>query len=443
MLRDGTVDIDSILKSTTVRFLAVGTLIVGLMLPLLFVFLLMSDRENYYQQAQESIGEAWGLPQTVTGPVLLYKGTERRFNHLQTPIQLDVNLTSDYEIRRRGIFEVPVFTSEIQISGSFGSDVHSRIPKAFRGDPNVAFLFLVISDTRGVRRASAEYRGEIRQFQSTRDPNGVNGIELPIRSEDLAETTSFKISIELRFTGRVGFVLTGNESILTVSSTWPHPSFDGRFLPDERTVRKDGFVASWSATALSRGFPSVLGIDQWESVLWSEPRLTRFVRSERDEGISETAYSVGFSVVDPVTPYRLTLRALKYGVMFIALTLVSVLCIELIMKRRFHIVQYGVVGAGLAIFYLVLLALSEIAVFAAAYVVAASFLTIMISAYSWFIHRDPRVATTFLAVLTLLYAVMYIVLWMQDYALVVGSSLSLLLLAMLMYATRSLHVSEK
>ena len=290
-----------------------------------------------------------------------------------------------------------------------------------------------------MRSAVAEFGKEVQQFHSTREPSGVSAIELPIATEQLEQSDSFKISINLRFTERLGIVLTGNQSTLNASSTWPHPSFDGRFLPDERSVRPDGFNATWSSTSLSRGFPSVIREDQWEGVIWSEPSLAGINRSTNGGSISESAYSVGFSVVDPVTPYRLTLRALKYGVMFIVLSLVSVLCIELILKRRFHIVQYGVVGIGLVIFYLVLLSLSELVTFAVSYAIASLVLTGMISAYSWFIHRDPKITTVILLVLTLLYIVMYIVLSMQDYALVVGSALTLLLLAMLMYATRTLH----
>lgn len=432
----------SFLQSTTFRFVAIGILIGALMVLLLMVYLLLLDRENYHASAVDRVGQAWGLHQIVTGPALaLQFHGEHAPRRYFLPEDVAIQLSSTHEFRKLGIFDIPVLASSMQLTGSFDLNaVDDLIDELGMGAVRSATLFLGVTDTRGIRSATLQVNDELMEFQSTRGSGAFTGIETMLRFEQLETTAlNFQVDMELRFTRRMGVVLVGESSTLSASSTWPHPSFDGRFLPDSHSVRSDGFDAQWTSNALARGFGDAMDENLWRSLGWTINSAASISRPGGGNASAAPALSVGFSVYEPVTPYRLTLRAVKYGVMFVVFTLVSVLCIELFTNRRFHIVQYGIVGVALVFFFVLMLSLSELINFGLAYALAAFILTVMVGSYSWFIQKDVRITIAIQSIIVLLFAVMYVLLRLEEFALVAGSLLGLLLLVALMVATRSIQ----
>ena len=205
-----------------------------------------------------------------------------------------------------------------------------------------------------------------------------------------------------------------------MQSTWPHPSFDGGLLPDVRaTSRADGFTASWTARDLARGFPGVMRISSTDDDYFEDKDL-------------------GFSVFEPVDLYSSVERSIKYGMLFVVLTLVSVLCLELSTGMRFHFVQYGVTSVALVLFFLTLLALAEHIGFTWGYVVAAVVLTGMIGWYAYGSTGNRRLAVAAFGSLAVLYAGLYALLRLESVALLVGTVVLLAALAMIMRVTRGL-----
>ena len=154
------------------------------------------------------------------------------------------------------------------------------------------------------------------------------------------------------------------------------------------------------------------------------------------------ARDLGYSILNLNTPYRAVERTIKYGVLFIVMTMVSIVCIELVTKTRFHIIQYGVVGAGLVLFFLTVLSLSEHVGFGAGYALSVIILAAMTVSYVWFSSRMRSVATALGLVLIVLYSALYLILQLDEYALLVGTVLLLILLGALMFATKSLRPSD-
>ncbi len=414
----------------TVRFLAVIALVVGLMIPTLLVNVVIDDREGHYRRALDDIASAWATRQLIAGPMLAIPftpvsvdgATESSSLLLIMPEVLDAEIESTHEYRRRGIFEAPVLTAQVKLSGKFAPLQMEELGAGFGPlKPSRATLVVGVSDARGLNAATMNWDG------IDLVPSGASGLGpmrdgffAPVSQFEYTSGGSFTVTLSLRFVDRLGTLLIGDQSKLSMTSDWPHPSFDGRFLPDSHTITEDGFQANWSSIALARGYQSIID-------------SRHFGRSIED------GESVGFSVFEPVTLYTLVSRTLKYGVMFIVLTLMSVLCIELVSRIRLHIVQYGVVGIGLVLFFLVLLSLTEHVAFDLAYVLATCVLTAMITSYMWFVTRDGSTTVVIGALLLLLYGSLFAILQLEQYSLLVGTVLLVGLLGAMMVATRSIH----
>ncbi len=429
------------IEPITLRFILVILIIIALMIPLVSVFVLSTERQGYYRQAVDDVSQAWSGPQSIAGPLLLVKLqnltrtsegqiTNRSHSVLYMPSQLNVSHESSHEMRKRGIYDMPVFTANITASAEF----RPIDPRLVEGTVEEVKLVFGISDSRGIRKAKLNWNGlEQDRTESTQIRGIGNAIQVPLDSSVLEEGGSVAFELELRGTQRFSVLPVGDQTEVSMVSDWPDPSFDGRYLPDQRDVSDSGFTASWTAHALSRGFPAVIAVSEFENMMSSiryGPQGRRYT-------------DLGYTILTLNTPYRAVERSIKYGVLFIVMTLVSIVCLELVTKARFHIIQYGVVGTGLVLFFLTLLSLSEHVGFGVGYVLAAALLATMNVAYVWLVTRNQTVAVAVAFVLLVLYVALFAVLQMNEYALLVGTVLLLLLLAALMFATRSLRVEEQ
>ena len=423
---------------TSLRFVVVAGVMAALMVPLGLVSCVVDERRQYYDEAVASIVRTWGEEQRIAGPVLLIplEGDDiRRVAPEQTviigrannssrdqyvaimPERLEMRLDSRHQLRRLGIFEAPVFDIDIAASGSFAAfDAEALEAQFGRLRLDRAAVVVGLSDPRGLREARFQLAGADVKLSALSAGALAPGLRGALA--DAAAGGEFSLSIGLRGSKRISAVPVGDRSRIDMTSSWPHPSFDGRFSPDERDIGDDGFSASWTTFGLARGFAQIVPLDA---------RAEIFVDKD-----------LGFRVVEVVTLYRFVERSVKYGVLFVVLTLVSVLCLELATGRRFHVVQYAVTGVGLVLFFLTLLALAEHIGFLAGYVLAAALLTGMIGWYTHGSTSDRRLTLLAVAVLAVLYGVLYTLLRLESFALLVGTAVLLLALAMLMRVTRRL-----
>ena len=341
------------------------------------------------------------------------------------PRELDMRIDSSHEIRRRAIYSTPVFQLEVTASGAFDPlDLDALEARYGEARLDQAVVVVGVSDARGLRSAALTWDGGAVPLEA-----GGRALDSPalrgLIAQEAAEGASFTLSLGLRATRRISAVPVGDRSIVEIRSSWPHPSYDGRFLPDYHDVSAAGSSASWTIHKLARGFPSISATSPLIGSLPAEiPRL-----SDVD---------VGFGAFEPINLYRLVERSLKYGVLFIALTLVSILCLEFLTGLRFHFVQYGVVGIALALFFITLLALAEHIGFTLGYAAAAAVLTLMITGYAHASTKNVRLAVTTAATLGALYGVLFVLLRLEAFALLVGAGMLLLMLGVVMVATRKL-----
>lgn len=417
-------------RSISLRFIGVATLIAVSMIPLALVSCVVDDRQRYRNVAIEDIAAVWGGEQRMAGPMLVIPVDDSESDNGEEhyvavmPDRLDISVATRHELRRRGIFETPVFGAEISAEGAFAPldlDQLSHRFGALRVD--LAMLVIGISDPRGIRDANLVWGNDEVALSSMPGHEEPIGGGLAGTVADGAELGSdFSLKVDLRWMKRFSVVPVGDASTVSIRSTWPHPSFDGRLLPDARDINGDGFESSWTTRDLARSFPGVM----WMSA---------------GDGDYFQGKDFGFSAFEPVDLYGSVERSIKYGVLFVVLTLVSVLCLELATGIRFHFVQYGVTSVDLVLFFLTLLALAEHIGFTLGYVVAAVLLTGMIGWYAYGSTGNRRLAVASFGSLAALYAVLYTLLRLESFALLVGTLVLLAALAMLMRVTRGLTPS--
>jgi inner membrane protein len=434
------VNIDA--NSLTFRGIALGGLVLVMLLPVGMVGNLVDERHDRYQAVVQEVGAEWGGQQTITGPAILVPFTERwtdesvigengsvrQITREQTrddvlvvlPEHLDVQATMDVERRLRGIYEATVYTTNATLRGAFamgGQPTPSGRTVEYHWDD--ATLALGVSSPVGVQHVESGAMQPLQRAEpdtsSVLLPHGMHWRARDAR--ELANGGAFDISIVLRGSESIAITPVGATTRLTVTSRWPHPGFIG-VLPSTRDVGADGFRAQWSVSSLARGYPQ------------------QFVQSQASSALDET--SAGIRLVQPVHLYSLTERAVKYAVLFIALTITTFLVFELITGAQVHFVQYGLIGAAVAIFYLLLLALSEHIGFGGAYAIAAIAVTAMITSYAAAVLLQWRRAALIGTLQSATYAILYVVLRLEDYALLTGTVALFVALAALMFFTRSL-----
>ncbi|MCY4144669.1 MAG: cell envelope integrity protein CreD [Gammaproteobacteria bacterium] len=421
------------IEPISLRFVLVIGIIVALMIPLLFVLLLVQERKMYHDQALADVAQSWGSNQAIIGPLVTLRlrdenSTSNRVVNksdewVQMPHTLDLTLESTHDMRKRGIYHIPVFTASLKVHAEFLPLDREQL----EGEIDQVFMTVGISDSRGIRKLVITWDGmELDDLVSTHLRGIGSVVQVELAADDLQEISTVTIEADLRGTDRFSMLPVGDATEVSMTSDWPDPSFDGRFLPDERRVDADGFSANWSTHALSRGFPSLVNVDDLERVL------------HNIEMGSAQPIDLGFTILNLNTPYRATERSIKYGALFIVMTMIGIVCVEMVSRASFHIIQYGVVGAGLVLFFLTLLSLSEHVGFSTGYFLAAFLLATMNVGYLWFVSRKASVAIAMASVLSILYVALYFVLQLNEYALLVGTILLLILLGSVMYATRSL-----
>ena len=404
--------------AVSLRFIAVGFLVAALSIPLALVSCVAEDRKDHRRQAGERVAASIGGPMRLAGPMVVIPlvelggdGGERWLYAM--PARLDLRVESSHGTRQVGIHEVPTLAAQAVAEGEFPAlDVAALTKRHGALRLEQARVSFSVDDSRGVTGAKLSWNGSDVRLNA-----GADGRSLFAFVPDPEAGGAFRLDVDLRGTRRLAATPVGDESTVTMTSTWPHPSFDGRLLPETHAIGDEGFRATWRSSHLSRGFP------------------TRQAAGARNflHGVD-----LGFSVFEPLDLYVLVTRSVKYGVLFVVLTLVSVLCLELSTGRKFHVVQYGVAGMGLVLFFLTLLALSEHVRFGWAYLAAATLLTGMIGAYTRGVTREWPVTALAIGVLGALYGVLFALLRLEDYALLVGVGVLLLALAMLMWVTRAL-----
>lgn len=424
--------------SPTFRLFTVLAFTVALAVPIALVWIVVELRSDYEQEVSADISRGWGGEQVLIGPFLQMKvrtpvseATDTTTRDTQTssfffaPRRLVVQSSSAHEERQKGIFKKPVYVATVALDGSFSNDLEKFAERrnVDIADIESCTIQVALSYSQTIRSLDGQFGGRQIDFEPSSQRLGWHGEPVQAKlSNAECGGGDFQLKLVARGSNRQSVALVGDESALAISASWPHPSFEGRQLPDNYEITATGFTADWTSNALARGFASELDEHEWLAVT--------------KESV------VGFSFHEPVTLYRMVTRAVKYGFFVVGLTLLSIFCLEMITGVKIHVVQYAIVGAALALFYLLLLSFSEHIGFVPSYLVASAVLLILIVGYAWFSTRQAKFAGSLATLLVGVYAALYLCLASTDYALLIGSLLLVVLLAGLMFATRNMVLSE-
>jgi len=405
--------------------------------------LVLRQVQASYAGAQRLMGPVLVLPYTETYTEVIWErpdGTETKVRRerpqrregalylLPKAVQLSGDLATDFKYR--GLFRVLVYRWDGRIQGRF--ELPAVLPIKRHAEDAVitwgrASLALPLDDTRGLARPPS-LRWQGRELELTRGteiagmPDGIHA-ELTDLQPGSAQTFDFDLGLALSGTGSLGFVPLADQTRVVLDSTWPHPSFGGRFLPDPRTqsTGPEGFHAEWDLTGLATSAPRQF--------------LERASRVRCDRGCLE-----GFEVrlVEPVNIYSMAHRALKYDFLFVLVGFGAFFLFELLKGLRIHPAQYLLVGLALALFFLLLLSLSEHIPFGWAYLSASGACVALLAYYLVHVLGSPGRGLGFAALLGALLAALYGLLISEDNALLMGSLLLFGLLALAMVLTRRL-----
>lgn len=429
-------------RSPAFKFFLIAFLILLLLIPLLIVAALVSEREGRSQSVVSDVARTWGGVQQLTGPFLvvpylvrfetkeddkvIVRMQERRAVFL--PEELTVTGDGTSSVLHRSIFDVNVYTAKLAINGSFGvPDIADVDPNAVSVRWRDATIVLALSDVGGLKEAaSLTVNGrETLPFSPSVGVAGsyMNGMHAKLSGassviEGEAAPKAFRYHADLVFTGSgsLTFAPAARETQIAMASDWPHPSFTGAFLPVEREVKADGFTAKWRVPHLARSVPNA-----WQL---SDGGLERFQQ-----------HLFGVTFYQPVDFYDLVTRAVKYGILFLAVGFMGVFVLEILSEKRVHAVQYLFVGIAMVFFYVLLLSLAEHLGFTKAYIVASAATGGMLATYVAKALASVRSGLLMAALFALLYGFLYLILRLEDYALLSGAILGFVALTAVMFAT--------
>lgn len=421
-------------NSIGLKLFVILTIILVLLIPSSMIRSLIREREGRQADAIAEISSHWASAQNVGGPFLsipykvTVKGdddkieTKTRYARF-LPTKLSIVGDIDAETRYRGMFDALVYTSTLNLSGTFPEpsfdDWDLAEDQILWDDAFVSFL---ISDLRGLRDyPTLTWNDTNLTTRPSPGPGGgdLAGIYAPVSlslDENGLGPTAFSASITLKGSRGLYFLPLGKETSASITSNWHSPSFQGSFLPDTRETSDSGFAANWKVLDLNRSYPQ-----QWRGDL-ARVQKSRF----------------GVDLISPVDEYRQTTRSAKYAGLFLLLTFVAVFLVEIASRRKVHPFQYLLIGCALVVFFVLLLSLSEHMSFSLAYVIASGTITLLIGAYARAALRRLGGAAIVGGIVATLYAVLYVVLQLEDFALLIGSLALLLAIAAVMYFTRSI-----
>lgn len=446
-----------ITESIMVKLFSIGFLILILLIPSSWIEDLIRERQYRADEVIREVSDKWSGPQILSGPVVripFIKKERIKTWHEGKQVEEMIEtehyayfLPEDYkvkseistEVRKRGIFEVVLYKSNIDMQAQFSVPDFStwNIP-----DTQVywseAVLLNGISDLRGIGENPVVKSGnqslaseplsdigisvnQYAQANVSQAADGTNvyttsGIITPLGwSSQPDALMSVSINLNLKGSERLYFVPTGKSTEVTSTSTWASPSFEGKLLP-EHTVTDSGFNAVWKVLSFNRPF----------SQKWMD----------RDQTLSGSEFGVRLLIT--ADQYQKSTRTAKYGVMIILLAFTALFLVEITTKTRIHPFQYILIGAALIIYYTLLLSFSEQVGYNAAYAIASIATTVLVTLYSTSFLKSKSVVLLFGLLMASFYTFIFIIIQAQDFSLLIGSVGLFLIIGLLMYFSRNI-----
>ncbi len=432
-------------QSNTVRLVTVGVLTLVLLIPLLFVQNLIEERRQRQQQVVRDTSGKWGKSVFFYGPII--KVPYRIFTEAvsvnektnETTVQKIPQTQYAYffpetlrnksfvktSLLRRNQYESVVYTGNMAFDGTYAMPDFSAAgiaPTDILWDK--ATVMVRTSNMKSIRDAvSIHIGGKKYTFEPrySEQKDSVATLETgPIDAKALTGNTPLNFNFNMVYNGsrQLRIVPIGKTTQVHIASNWASPGFTGHFLPADATkqITANGFAADWKILHINRAFP--------QQSFGTLPELGDF------------AFGVDFII--PVNEYQQNERAAKYGFLVIGLTFLIFFLIQVISKVRIHIFQYTMIGLALVMFYTLLVSITEHSSFLTAYIIASACVVAMIGLYSVSVLKGRKFPLLIAASLSALYGFIYVIIQMENYALLLGSIGLFAILAAVMYASRKI-----
>lgn len=417
-------------RSVTLKLIVIGIIALLLLIPGSMVDDVIRERKNRSSASTKEVSIKWGDKQTITGPIITIPyytsvkqndGSFQKFKHFAhfLPNKLDVDGNIETKIKKRGIYEIPLYSSNIKLIGRFASLNFDRwnidTSKILWEE---AYVSMGITDLKGVRDA-IQFKTSITNLEMESGTPQSSSLESGVHAPfpNLSDTAfTFSLTLSLNGSQALRFIPVGKTTQVQLASNWKDPKFNGNSLPDNSEVNQEGFKASWKVLDLNRNFPQ-----QWIG--------------------KQNLHSASFGVdlYQPVDHYQKNERSSKYSFLILFLTFITFFFIEVMNKKRIHPIQYILIGFSLSLFYLLLLSFSEHLGFNTAYMIASTTITSMISLYGYTIIKKTRVIILMILFFILIYGFIFVILQLTDFALLVGSLGLVITIAAAMYFSRNIN----
>ena len=422
--------------------------------PLGIIRSLIGERQTRQGLVVSEITASWGGAQRIVGPVLVLPFGERESPPLADsegsarggpaengkendpsgeayllPERLDIATELDAEVRSRSIYQALLYTAGSKLTAGFAvPDLEAlsiKTPQHVFWDQ--ARIEIFVADLSAVQAAEElvwnEQRLPLHLHRRLGEKGAVLAAKLPLSGAQVTWPAEMEVDITVKGSGSLNLRPLGGRSRISLRSNWPHPGFGGAFLPTASEVTAEGFSADWRISRFGSKLPQ-----QWRS---DSKRLDCVFTGQ-------TGTAALINLVDPIDHYLKSERAVKYGTLFVALVIGTVFLFELRSGAPIHVVQYGMVAVALALFFLLLLSLSELLGFNLAYWIAVAMSVAVVTAYLAKVLASLRRGAMVAALQVGIYTYLFTTLLSEERALLLGSFLLFGALAALMFVTRNL-----
>lgn len=386
-------------KSSKVKkFYILLIMLIILLIPIAYLNSIVNNRQDYKNEAVNFIQKSWGGMQRINAPAIYYSiqnkdQTENKYLELNN---YNVNVKLDTQYRKKGIFKIPVYTADVNLSGDFTNNLNLK-------NKELTFEF-TISDSKGFTE-----QPKVKILSDNFKTAPKNKFNIKIHNQ---KSIPFEIQYKIRGTNKIFAEPKGMENKISIEGNWADPSFEGDFLPVEKKITKENFRAEWKIPFIATS-----------SVMNPE---------------------AGVSLLVPVDNYKMSVRTTKYAFLFLSLMFLSFFIFEISSsnKKPVHQLQYLIMGGAGLVYYLLLVSMSEFMPFLVSYIIACLMTTGLIGLYTYFVivkKEDTKFPLIISVILTLLYIFLYVLLALTDYSLLTGSIGLFIITAIVMYTTRKIE----
>jgi inner membrane protein len=418
---------------------AIFIIIMFLQIPQFFINEMVHERQGRQNEVSEQIMKTYGNSQTVAGPILAipYKSLEttnekekpyfiKRYAYIM-PENLEIIASLKPDTKRVSIFNVSTYESAITAKGNFKNINWQKLNIASEDVYwNDVRMLIGISDYKGLLQQATvtwdgkQYTAEAGFEDKTVLDNALQ-IAIPISIAELQTEHNFTCSLALRGTKSLDFIPVANQTNVSVETKWSAPRFTGNYpATHNNDFDKKPLIAKWSVLGINKNFPQI----------W------------KNQSVVFNNDAFGISLIEPIDSYAKTIRSVKYGMLIIALTFLIYFFVEIRIKKTAHAIQYILVGFALIIFYLLLLSISEYIGFNLAYLCSCIGTIGLISIYTGSVFADKKIMFSFAGFLSLIYLFIYLLIQLEDGALLIGSIGLFVILGLVMYGSKKINWKE-